>query len=259
MTKPRAFTLLEVLLATVLLTSLMVGALAVISRVWSEGLSTTEPADGNPRSAAHSVEAWAELLREDIELALAIRSHRPDEIMLIGPCGIDARSMVRTHRPVLVLYALQNINGKRWMVRQQAALDVPNELVLQSDLVLCCVSRIELLYEGLNEPPSRLSDGTVPPNGADASAGEDRQERHRPDNSVRIYDTYFPRANLPDWADSDMPSSEWIRREDRISTPVTGEDTENPQDDAVQKKSWRLRVWIGEASEAAVDRILAVD
>ena len=141
MSSRRGFTLLEMLLATVLSVMLMVGVLAVIASLGT----AAGKAGGQPVPAADAMDGWLRLLQEDLNLAVKVDTSRSNELTLIGYAALDGLGRERTHRPVRVLYRFEEVGGRRWLIRRQALLDVASNQNVQRDLVCNGVSRFELM------------------------------------------------------------------------------------------------------------------
>lgn len=149
----RAFTLLEMLMATALSTVLMIGVMAVVADLGSAGLDSSvrqrkpletggDPAPGIGRDA---LGAWVGLLREDLRHATEVVASRDNELTLWGYGALDSRSRERTHRPVRVRYGIETVGGRSWLVRRQSLLDALTNQNVQRDLVCGGVRRFELV------------------------------------------------------------------------------------------------------------------
>lgn len=157
MTRARAFTLIELLAATAISAMLMIGVLGVVTDlgelaagVSPEGRSAT-PVTDDP------VSAWVRLLREDLEQARGVEE-TSGGVMLTGQLALGRDRRDRTHRPACVRYRVETIAGRRWVVRQQEALDVRTNDNVQRDLVLSGVQRFELIAR-LPQTELAASDG----------------------------------------------------------------------------------------------------
>lgn len=147
MTNPRVFqmphrpgfTLLELLLASALTTMLMVGVLGLVSQI---GLPAEESADAISRDAA--VEGFAEMLRADLEHAVAVDATDENHVELLGYAALDDEARSRSHRPVRIVYRFDEIRGRSWLVREQHLLDVLTNRNMQRDLVAAGVSSFAL-------------------------------------------------------------------------------------------------------------------
>jgi len=145
MNNHRGFTLLELLLATVLSTVLMVGVLAVITTLGAPALDAAEP--GQPASPVgdQTLAALQRLLAGDIDHARQILTVERDRFVLIGSSMLGGADRRRVHRPVRVTYRLERIDGHTWLIRTQAALDVLDNQNIQHELVCRDVQGFELV------------------------------------------------------------------------------------------------------------------
>lgn len=179
MSRCNGFTLLELLLAAALSAILMVGVLGVVSNLGDLAVAEPEVAAGDP-----SLEAFLDLLGEDLEHAQAVDTSQPNRVRLTGPVGLNAHSRERSHRPVEVEYTLQTIAGERWIVRRQASLDELTNRNVQIDLVCRGIGSLNVAGRTFKPPasmssnellllePSDLvfSEGTLEPTPGDAAA-----------------------------------------------------------------------------------------
>jgi hypothetical protein len=144
MNSVRGFTLVELLLATVLTTILMIGVLAVITSLGARGVVAD---GGRPLEGLSESQAWeacVRLLREDLDQASSADAAKPNVLRLSGYGALDARSREQAHRPVKVVYAVEEIDGRPWLTRRQDAMDVLVQNNVQRDLVCSGVRRFEL-------------------------------------------------------------------------------------------------------------------
>lgn len=240
MTRPRGFTLLELLLASVLLTTLMIGALAVVADLGSAGVTPGGEGDRKADSPRCAVEIWAELLDEDLRQAVAVCVSDANEVFLLGWGHLEGGCGERTGRPALVLYSLDEIGGHRWLARRQVALDHSQTQNGRLDLVCRGITRFEL------RPAGQAGQTSIDPKGppSDRLAG-----------TVRICDMDFPIAPLPNWARRDLPNGQWVRNDSALREPhsqssVTVESTPRPV------KAWSLRVWTDQSDAATLERLV---
>lgn len=166
------FTLLELLLATVLTVVLMVGVMAAVSSLGTArgaiegvptgGLATEGEHDpaADPRrgaSADPSDRAWtgeavrqqtldrvAGLLEHDLREARWVRVEGDGSLTLSGWLARNDDGRQRVHRPVEVRYRASQIDGRWWLVRRQTLLDVPGNERVQRDLVAGGVRAFDL-------------------------------------------------------------------------------------------------------------------
>jgi hypothetical protein len=143
MNNPRGFTLVELLLATVLATILMIGVLAVITNLGARGIVADGGRSLEGLSESQAEEACVRLLREDLDQAISADATKSNVLRLSGYGALDARGREWTHRPVNVVYAIEEIDGRPWLTRRQEAMDVLVQNNVQRDLV-CSVVRFEL-------------------------------------------------------------------------------------------------------------------
>jgi prepilin-type N-terminal cleavage/methylation domain-containing protein len=146
-TRP-GFTLLELLLATVLSVVLMMGVLAVLTDLSTDSQTFQASPSSEPAVQGRVLEALAELLRGDLSHAQSIEATEPNEILLRGSGALDNRARSRTHRPVEVRYELREIDGRQWLLRRQRALDVLSNRNVQRDLVCTGIRKFELVAQG---------------------------------------------------------------------------------------------------------------
>lgn len=143
------FTLLELMLATVLTVLLMMGVMMVIATLRSSPALAAHdgPSPADPSGAAErevTVARWIDLLREDLRHARTVTGVSENTVRLVGPLGLDAAGRAITHRPVEVVYRLVERDGRMWLFREQAALDLPSNRHRQRDLVLTGVTGFTL-------------------------------------------------------------------------------------------------------------------
>jgi prepilin-type N-terminal cleavage/methylation domain-containing protein len=114
----RAFTLIEMLVATVVATVMTAGVLFVVA-----GLSR-DHAKLSKNASSQSADRMIELLRWDIANAEAMNSSpRGDEIILIGHGGIDPATLSANGRMSRVSYTIERAAGRSRLVREQRYLD----------------------------------------------------------------------------------------------------------------------------------------
>ena len=140
MRNARAFTLLELLMATVLMSLLMVGVLAVVATLGKAEIASGGQMHASVALPAEAMDAMVNLLREDLSQAgdVAVQAN---ELTLTGYTALGGAARESTHRPAEVAYKLEDVDGRRWLIRRQAALDVLTNRNVQRDLVCCGVTR----------------------------------------------------------------------------------------------------------------------
>jgi len=153
MRNTRGFTLLELLIATMLTTLLMMGVVAVVAGMGSSAAGVAPPAcaDAGPTgqtARAEDIAAWVGMLRDDLNQARLITRRGPGVLAMVGYASLDAQRREITHRPVTLVYKIEDIDGLQWVIRRQAALDVLTNQNVQRDLVCCGVTRFEVVMQG---------------------------------------------------------------------------------------------------------------
>lgn len=169
MRKRCGFTLIEMLLATVLTSVLMVGVLAVITRV-SRPISTPIHEVGLT-SVSIGTDAIVRAVAADLAQARELE-FTDGQIVMMGFCGLDPMTSGRNQRPVKVRYRVQSVADQSWLVREQRPLDVEGSGLVVAELVAPGVSRIALvppstaLAEGLtSQDPQAERDIELPRDG----------------------------------------------------------------------------------------------
>jgi hypothetical protein len=269
---PRAFTLLELLLATALTTVLMIGVLAVVADLGAPEAAAGHVPDGERDRA---FEACLDLLHEDLGHAVAVDASRANELTLVGYAALDAAGRERTHRPVRVRYTLEQIDGRSWLVRRQDALDVRTNRTVQRDLVCCGFTGFRLIADryawGVDTDALGLD---APAEGPAAGAGGRAESPTQED--VRFWENgerksygignvgvayYF--EYLPAWA------QQQILRHGRIVNDLTAtiQDQQRQMEEAIREHGvdlrgagtlWRLRVETGKAGGDVRERIVTI-
>jgi hypothetical protein len=230
------------LLATALSALLVVGVMGVVTSITRANTQSTvdnaDPADPSARAlrtVGEALDDWADILAEELEQAEAIDLDGPDGLALLTYAGFEPTRRHRTHRPVIVRYALVERDGLAALVRQQAALDDPDSRGMQRDAVCLGVRRFELL------PPPDLE--------LDKARAEARARHDKPADER-----------------SSEPGHRWIELGERDDDPLyfrgvtlraagAGTRDEKAVDDA-EADRWRLRVWMDDGAEPTMDRTL---
>lgn len=156
MNRRAGFTLLELLLATVLTAVLMVGVLAVISRVWGPADSASDSVPGLSIG-----DAVVRVLGDDLAQARTIDTTDAG-LVLMSYGALDREGYSRTQRPVRIAYAVQDIGGRTWLVRSEQALDEGSNARVSRDLVASGVTRIDLTPPAIAEPLIDSDDADPP-------------------------------------------------------------------------------------------------
>lgn len=153
----RAFTLLEMLLALVLSTLLMVAVLAVLADLGGEGSVLDSSANTiDPAKPEQVWQAWADLLTEDLRHSRAT-ALAENSIEFLGQRSLGGPGFAVEHRPVLIRHAIRDIGEHRWVVREEFQLDDQTNQNRRSDLVCRDVGRFELIRHGDEQRTRRVS------------------------------------------------------------------------------------------------------
>ncbi len=278
------FTLLELLLATALTAVLMMGVLAVIGNM----AASAAIVDRDPGSAteidAESVEGLVRVVGDDLVHAENIfRSITGDEITMIGYGSLDARSRDRSHRPASIIYRLETIGDRTWLIRRQSALDVLTNQNVQRDLVYADVVRFEIVPTRLSEdglaeeiiapqpvpptPAAATPTATDQPTQTPAGVGQsiDRLNDQPYDNIyVESVGLNYYRKYLPVWAREEVglsasgESGTTTSAATGTSASPTSPNTATPEPAVSRATVWRLRVWTDNQDEPAIDRRVAI-
>ena len=137
------FTLIEILLATILTAVLMVGVLAVIVSV-SGPIQHRSEESGQSTIGQIDLDAITRVLATDLAQARSIES-TSGELKLMSYGGLDPQDRTRTQRPVNIGYRVQLIDDNPWLVRTEQALDGEVVIAPYYELVAPGVTRIALV------------------------------------------------------------------------------------------------------------------
>jgi hypothetical protein len=152
------FTLVEMLLATVLAAIMMGGVLTAASTVARDRRRM------EARQAVGHEQGLAELVRRDLANGLAIVGPvTPEGFELVGHGGIDPRTMVANQRLCRVAYRVVRRGGGRAgvLVREQAYLDDPIRRDPWREVVAVGVTRVGLTSLAAEGEPVRVSEEVV--------------------------------------------------------------------------------------------------
>ncbi|MFP4354514.1 MAG: hypothetical protein ACLFUJ_05260 [Phycisphaerae bacterium] len=202
--RTEAFTLIEVLAATVLTAGLMMGVMAVVSDLGPAGMGVQEPAE-----AFHQgLQEAADRIAFDVAAASEIDASLPGRIVLIGYCRLDGPAGRRVHRPVRVEYRIETIGQMRCLVRYQQGLDVLTNQNRRRDLLGVGLEQISLQASRggqvlsqwqRSRQPDRPPAGPSKP--ADASNGPvASRDQLNPYDSVNMNGLMIYIKYAPDWA-----------------------------------------------------------
>lgn len=130
-------------MATVLMSLLMVGVLAVVATLGKAEIAAGVQAHATAALPAEAMDALVNLLREDLSQAVDVES-QANELAVTGYTALGGAARESTHRPARVSYGFEDVAGRRWLVRRQAAMDVLTTQNAQRDLVCSGVTRFHL-------------------------------------------------------------------------------------------------------------------
>ncbi len=282
----RGLTLVELLLASALATVLMVGVLAVVTN-----LTMTERAlnplrgesNKNVAMALEELDAWAAVLRGDLNHAGRIHRLQGGEIELVTYQSLQGEAREAVHRPVLVRYEMETINERSWVVRRQSGLDGGAAgTIRRSDLVGMGVKRFELVPTGYGGNRRLGESGATSQITARESVAAEVLGGSGKVGATRVSGTLldlseYQRAwhqqegqwlvieNAPPWIKAIRPDMHG-----RPSTETTGEKLKSAQADEQHWGAelisevvpggfvWRLQVWMDDAAVPTYERILTI-
>jgi type II secretory pathway component PulJ len=146
-TKPSAFTAIELVAATALSTLLMVALMMVTASIGrSQAAFEVQERDKGWSEAA------VRLIHQDLLNATAVHPEQ-NRLVLEGHCGLDEQ-MERVHLPVMVVYELNEIGDRKWLVRRQTPRQADEHAAELMELVLADVEGFEV--QVVEEPESSI-------------------------------------------------------------------------------------------------------
>lgn len=131
-----AFTLVELMLATALTAVLMMAVMSSLAAMNSRQAATS------PSAQSSSEDAVMALLEQDLLNARTWQS-RSDGFCLKGFCAMDPSTKAACDLPVTVLYSVQTVANRSWLIRRQEP-DYPPLGQAACDLVYSGVEKITL-------------------------------------------------------------------------------------------------------------------
>lgn len=260
----RAFTLLELLLATVLLSMLMVGVLSVVTRLGSAANRTIAASNAASPQATGSVELRDErnrladsvvrLLRDDLEHAIDVDRSEPGRLVFVSYRSL-ADSQDSSHRPVRIAYSIERVDGRAWLVRRQWSLDGIGSHDRRRDLVCADVKGFELVSLGdaevRQEAPSAPKAAVGPASTATAAPGPDDSVLF---NGVMYYRKYLPPGALKAPTDSAGAG----RGRSNSSAAHVNPAPSRTHDAAPAETIWRIRLWLDDVENKSVDALVTL-
>ncbi len=267
MTARTGFSLIELLLATVLSVLLMMGVMAVVSDLAKASQDSQQRQETVQPSVLGEL---GELLRRDLAHADSVDASGPGRIVMTGQAGLDRYDRSREHRPVRVTYRIQQIGSHRWLIRQQESLDLQTNQNRQRDLICRGIDRLELLSgSGGGQLVWNRSRSEGPPDHPPAEGADPPEDRKPPRlatsrdqldpyDSIKINGLNFYIKYAPRWALEQRGLL--APRPEPGDQAEAGEQPPEPSRKAPvdPAQAWRLRVWV-EASDAPVwDRVVSL-
>ena len=162
-----AFTLIEQLAATALAALLIAASVAVLARAARDRARAAQP------DLSVTITAIANLVRWDLTNAQRVRPGR-SALVLAGFDSLDRHSLLPTHRPVRVIYQIEQVGSKYRLIRTQTDIDARSNRNTVSQLVAVGIMALELAPTGprraqSTQPIGNLfgsADGEVVPDAA---------------------------------------------------------------------------------------------
>lgn len=280
-----AFTMMEMLLATLLTVLLMMGVLAVLVQVHpaADARSPSGSLNHQPGQDAWDgsidvprLDAWADLLARDLANARRIDATRPGMIAMTGYCAIDGQTYELVHRPVRVVYRVERVDEQAWVIREQTALDVLSNRNVRVDLVCPDVDRF-VVVEGTDEQRNNLEPNVAAAraitgvadkhssNDDPGTGGEGEQQgrsmvgesRKRPPRAILVGGLWFYWEHAPAWARekelaerglSNGAGASSDQGDDHADAALSGNQPLGPVNPG---RAYRLQVW-GDSTEAPI-------
>lgn len=277
MTCPRrGFTMIELLLASVLMAVLMIGVLAVITRL----APVDEPALTADQPSSE-VDALIRLLRDDLLHAQHVETLSEREILLISHGSMESNTRRYVHRPVTVRYQITTVDGEPWLIRRQTALDVLTNQNEQRDLVYRGINRIALAssvatqsakvdvaaVEQLEQTVQAVTPEQATEDESDQVASASGSNyRVTEDNQILYNGLVFYRGVLPDWVldhAKDSVTDDEVTGESSPKNQIAGGAGPTRLTAPLRTKiirssrmTWRVQAWNAQSPQPVVDRLI---
>lgn len=220
----RGFTIMELLIASVLAAILMIGILFAttqLARQVQRQKHLPSPTQFNP---------VIERLRKDISQATECRVTE-NQIHLRGFMWLDSQSQMQTGQPAQVIYELVQINDANWLIRYQRQLS--NLTLDDSDANLLCKGIITMQLLALSSPPEDTPEVTPEniPEVTDPASSDIASEAQKSLNNKPVN----PPATQMDKEKNDTPFAftdqwqllppvvQWVITQDKITDESTEE------------------------------------
>lgn len=134
----RGFTLVE-LLAAILLTTLLTTSLMGVIRAMNQQRKLT--------TGEHALEGWKLQLRQRLlsDFSNARRMGVTEgRLTLLGYCSRNAEAGVATHRPCEIVYRLESLAGRNWLIREENQLGNQSLNRANAELAVYGITRIQV-------------------------------------------------------------------------------------------------------------------
>jgi len=259
----RGFTLLELLLASALTVLLMVGILSVIGSLGSSAVADTRGEGGDVSRT--DMPDWMDLLRDDVTHADEMAPGE-SSLTIYGHAGLSDADRSTTHRPVKIEYRVEQIAGRRWLVRYETALDEMTNRNVRRDLVAGDVGGFALTQrvvvvdspggDGLSPEAHAVDDAgnTSMADGLDEGLFSFRPYVEQWSHYVKYKGRYYPTWIRPEHL---LASAKQEADEAEISDEQR-QAMLDPAGDGTLRTVVRLRVWPVGESEQVEDHLIAV-
>ncbi len=291
MKRSRAFTMIELVLASALCTVLMVGVLGVITSLSGPDQAMVDASHGGGPSREETIDALARLLRSDLAHATAVEVVGGSDLVIQGNCGLDESRRTPTHRPVEVRYKVMQINGRPWLVRRQQALDTLSSEQVQRDVVCAGVSRLALSTVvnewGIGKSQVETAPSPETPAGQPAASppqpgGTQAEGEVKPNSklisvtvdgrtSYLVEGLMYYREYVPKWMLEEEGLTRWTRDGRTKSEPISqggpasagaasggaGSNSQAPSWSGAGMV-WRVSVWTDDSDQSRHDRFVNV-
>lgn len=284
------FTLLELLLATMLSAMLMVGVMAVVVDIGrtSQALKTTTSAQPDDASTIdeQAMTNWITLLRADLEQSAGRIDTSVGRLEMIGFHAISSSGPAE-HYPVSISYYIKQVGNDSWVIREQKRLDVLSNQNINRELVCRGVSKFILAAEesqitkaarttGKSSARAGASIGSrrTGSSGAQANAAGEQNaatlEPYVPFHMVYPFalqataeDLAWLRTHKPGDPFSDPPANQGdpARGAGGVGSTASGSAAAAPADPqriVIPAYAWRLAVWSGTDGPVSVDRFVRI-
>jgi prepilin-type N-terminal cleavage/methylation domain-containing protein len=281
MRRRAAFTLLELMLATVVLSVLLIGVFAVVSNLGASAAVAAGSKSGKPPLVEPAaIDAWVRVLRDDLSNAAEVELTPANTMTLLGYGALADDDRRRTLQPVKIVHSLQVVDGRTWLVRRQDDLDELTNQNTRRDLICSGLLRFQVVRtrgaEGgatgaqpvvmesdrpiaLHPRARRRQQPVVPPpQAAPAAAEPSAAQPGTQAASPSPQGTGFIIVNAPNPVVQYGTNSSLPKAAGASATPAgsSAGQTPAPRRSTTAHIAWRLKVWTADAPQAPIERVL---